>query len=216
MSRGDNDVRAGPSQPMSDLDKATEANLKFWRLEDDLSGSDEEAEEAAADEVDEEAEEAAASGDDSESEYDFEAEDGDNAGSSKGDEEDGTSHGGDGTNVSGSDAAAQKKKKERLDRTPPALGLIRKEFTRVKPSGQPVEPEKLAAGYGIQLGCIVRGSMTINQKNIRAKGNTRLRELLIDKLHNRYKFPAPFDNKKHKGNKVNKLARTRMRSEELV
>ena len=80
----------------------------------------------------------------------------------------------------------------------------------MKPSGQPMEPEKLAAGYGIQLGCIVRESMTINQKNIRAKGNTRLRELLIDKLHNRYKFPELFDNKKLKGNKVNKLALTRM------
>ena len=73
-----------------------------------------------------------------------------------------------------------------------------------------MEPEKLAAGYGLQLGCIVRESMTINQKNIRAKGNTRLRELLIRKLHNPYKFPEPFDNKKLKGNKVNKLALTRM------
>ena len=57
MSSGDNDVGAGPSQPMSDLDNAREANLKFWRLEVDLSGFDEEAEEAAV------------SGDDSESEY---------------------------------------------------------------------------------------------------------------------------------------------------
>ena len=84
MSSGDNDVGAGPSQPMSDLDKAREANLKFWRLEDDLSGSDKEAKEAAADEVDEEAKEAAVSGDDSQSEYDFVAEDGDDTGSSNG------------------------------------------------------------------------------------------------------------------------------------
>jgi hypothetical protein len=176
-----------------------------------LSGSDEEAEEAAANEVDEEAKEAAADEVDSESEYDFEAEDGDEAGSSNGDEEDGTSsHGGDRMDVGGSDAAAKKKKKERQDRTPPALGTKLEEFTYVKPSGQPVEPAKLAAGYGIQLGCIVRESMSINQKNIRAKGNTRLRELLIGKLHNRYKFPEPFDNKKLKGNKVNKLALTRM------
>jgi hypothetical protein len=52
--------------------------------------------------------------------------------------------------------------------------------------------------------------MSINQKNIRAKGNMRLRELLIGKLHNRYKFLEPFDNKKLKGNKVNKLTLTRM------
>jgi hypothetical protein len=56
----------------------------------------------------------------------------------------------------------------------------------------------------------VQESMSINQKNIRAKGNTQLRELLIEKLHNRYQFPEPFNNKKLNGNKVNKLALTRM------
>jgi hypothetical protein len=112
--------------------------------------------------------------------------------------------------VGGSDAAAKKKKKERQDRMPSALGTKLEEFMNVKVSGQPVEPAKLAAGYDIQLGCIVRESISINQKNIRAKGNTRLRELLIGKLHNWYKFPEPFDNKNLKGNKVNKLALTRM------
>jgi hypothetical protein len=73
-----------------------------------------------------------------------------------------------------------------------------------------VEPAKLATGYSIQLGCIMRESMSINQKNIIAKGNTWLRKLLIGKLHNRYKFPEPFNNKKLKGNKVKNLALTRM------
>jgi hypothetical protein len=178
-----------------------------------LSRSDEEADEAAADEVGEEAEEGAADEVDSESEYDFEAEDGDDAGSSNGDEEDDTSihGGGDRMDVGGSDAATKKKKKkERQDRMPPVLSTKLEEFTYVKLCGQPVEPAKLAAGYGLQLGCIVRESMSINQKNIRAKGNTRLHELLIEKLHNRYKFPEPFDNKKLKGNKANKLALMRM------
>jgi hypothetical protein len=140
---------------MSVKEEARKANLKFWRLGDDLSWSDEEAEEAAADEVGEEAEEGAADEVDSESEYDFKAEDGDDAGSSNGDEEDDTSsHGGDRMDVGGSDAAAKKKKrkKERQDRTPPVLGTQLKEFTYVKPNGQPVEPAKLAAGYGLQLG----------------------------------------------------------------
>ncbi len=150
MSSGDKDVGAGPSQPiMSVEDKARKANLKFWQLDDDLSGSDEEAEEAAADEVGEGAEPAAAPEDDSESEYDFEAEDADDAGRSNGDEEDDTSRGGDRRDVGGSDAAAKKKKKERQDRKPAALGTNREEFTVVKPTGQPVEPAKLAAGYGI-------------------------------------------------------------------
>jgi hypothetical protein len=151
MLSGDKDAGAGPSQPMSIEDKARKANLKLLRLDDDLSGSDEEAEEAAADEVD------------SESEYDFEAEDGDDAGSSNGDEEDGTSsHGGDRMDIGGSDAAAKKKKKERQDRMPPALGTKLEEFTYVKPSDQPMEPMKLAAGYDIQLGCIVQERMSIN------------------------------------------------------
>jgi hypothetical protein len=177
MLSGDKDVGAGPSQPMSVEEEARKANLKFWQLGNDLSGSDEEAEEAAADEVSEEAEEGAADEVYSESEYDFEAEDGDDARSSNGDEEDDTSShgGGDHMDVGGSDAAAKKKKKERQDRTSPVLGTKLEEFTYVKPSGQPVEPAKLAAGYGLQLGCIVRESMCINQKNIRAKGNTRLR-----------------------------------------
>jgi hypothetical protein len=52
---------------MSIEEEARKANLKFWRLGDDLSGSDEEAEEAVADEVGEEAVEAAADEVDSES-----------------------------------------------------------------------------------------------------------------------------------------------------
>jgi hypothetical protein len=151
---------------MSVEEEARKANLKFWRLGDDLSGSDEEAEEVVADEVGEEAKEGAADEVDSESEYDFEAKDSDDTGSSNGDEEDDTSShgGGDRMDVGGSDATAKKKKKkkERQDRTPPVLGTKLEEFTYVKPSGQPVEPAKLAAGYGLQLGCIVRESMSIN------------------------------------------------------
>jgi hypothetical protein len=48
------------------------------------------------------------------------------------------------------------------DRTPPVLGTKLEEFTYVKPSGQPVEPAKLTAGYGLQLRFIVRESMSIN------------------------------------------------------
>jgi hypothetical protein len=116
-----------------------------------LSGSDEEAEEAAADEVGEEAKEAAADEVESESEYDFEAEDGEDAESRNCDKEDDTSsHGGDRMDIGGSDATAKKKKKkERQDRTPPVLGTKLEEFTYVKPSGQPVEPAKLAAGYSL-------------------------------------------------------------------
>jgi hypothetical protein len=153
MSSREKDIGAGPSQPMSIEDKARKANLKFWQLDDDLSRSNEEAEEAAANEVDEEAKEDAADEVDSESEYDFKAEDGDDARSSNGDEEDGTSnHGSDRMDIGGSDAAAKKKKKERQDQTPLALGTKLEEFTYVKPSGQPIESANLPLGTAYSSG----------------------------------------------------------------
>jgi hypothetical protein len=100
---------------MSVEEEARKANLNFWQLGNDLSGSDEEAKEATTDEVGEEAKEGAADEVDSESEYEFEAEDGNDTGSSNGDEEDDTSShgGGDRMDVGGSDAAAKKKKKKK-------------------------------------------------------------------------------------------------------
>ena len=69
------------------------------------------------------------------------------------------------------------------------------EFTKVTPSGLPVEPEKLASGYSMQLGCIVRESMSINTKDLRSKGNEALVQNLLTKLHQRYKFPHSFNKK---------------------
>ena len=157
MSSRDKDVGAGPSQPMSVEEQARRANLKFWRFGDDLSGSDEEAEATDHDEVDEEAQ-AADQEDDEESEYEEEAEDGDDDGSSNGDEEAEASHGGERVDGDGASPPARKKKNkaERQERTLPKLGTNREEVTLVKLGGQPLEPAKLAAGYGQQLRCIVR------------------------------------------------------------
>ncbi|KAK1652691.1 hypothetical protein QYE76_070496 [Lolium multiflorum] len=125
---------------------------------------------------------------------------------------DGAAHtGGDGVGeADGSgNPAAKKKKKPRKDRKPTVLANTTSEITLVSESGQPQEPEAVAAGYGMQLGCIVRESMSINTVKIRGEGNEHLVELCLRKLHRRYKFPAPYNNLE-RSNPVNKLAITKM------
>ena len=47
----------------------------------------------------------------------------------------------------------------------------------------------------MQLGCIVRESMSINTKDLRSKANEALVENLLRKLHQRYTFPQPLNKK---------------------
>ena len=125
---------------------------------------------------------------------------------------DGAAHtGGDGVGeADGSgNPAAKKKKKPRKDQKPTVLANTTSEITLVSESGQPQEPEAVAAGYGMRLGCIVRESMSINAVKIRGEGNEHLVELCLQKLHRRYKFPAPYNNLE-RSNPVNKLAITKM------
>src|ERR1041385_3683633 len=46
--------------------------------------------------------------------------------------------------------------------------------------------------------------------NLRSRENSHYCQLLINKLHGRYKFPKPYDNTKLKGNKVNTWALRKM------
>ena len=62
----------------------------------------------------------------------------------------------------------------------------------------------------MQLGCIIRESMSINTKHLRSEANERLVANCLKKLHRRYKFPAPYTDKLEKSNKVNRLAITKM------
>jgi hypothetical protein len=80
----------------------------------------------------------------------------------------------------------------------------------VSKSGAPEEPKALAAGYGIQIGCIVRETVTINTRNLRDPGNAHLVQLLLQKLHERYQFPTEYDNQNLKDNVVNQLALMKM------
>ena len=84
------------------------------------------------------------------------------------------------------------------------LANVTDAFTEVTPSGLPVAPQKLAKGYGMQLGCIVRDTVSINMKDLRSKANEPLVENLLKKLHQRYTFPEPFNKK------VDSLAITKM------
>lgn len=98
----------------------------------------------------------------------------------------------------------------RKSRPPATLGTNREEFTLVTKCGQPVEPKALAAGYGIQLGVMVRETVTINTRNLRDPANEHFVQLLMEKLHGRYKFPKDYDNQQLKNNPVNQLALTKM------
>jgi hypothetical protein len=109
---------------------------------------------------------------------------------------------------SGGDPPAQKKKRvargPRKDRKAQVLANVTDAITKVSDSGLPLEPAKVAKGYSMQLGCIVRESMSINTKDIRSEANKVLAETLLKKLHQRYTFPAPFNKK------VDSLALTKM------
>jgi hypothetical protein len=77
----------------------------------------------------------------------------------------------------GSTSATNKKKAIRKDRDPP--GTKCEDFTQVNENGVPVEPKALATGYGTQIGCIVRETVTINTRNLRDPGNAHLVQLLL-------------------------------------
>ena len=101
-------------------------------------------------------------------------------------------------------------KRQRKDRRPSVLGTVKEEFTEVNSDGHPTAPKQVVKGYSVQLGCILRSTVSINTENLRHKDRGNLRSLLFTKLHERYKFPAEFENTSLKGNKVNNAALTKM------
>ena len=113
----------------------------------------------------------------------------------------------------GADPPAEKKKKSgapRKDRTPQVLANITDVITEVSASGLPLAPTTVARGYNMQIGCIVRESMSINNSGLRHEDNAALVETLMKKLHQRYTFPEPFNKN------VDSLALTKMRDRKSV
>ena len=101
-------------------------------------------------------------------------------------------------------------KRQRKDRRPIVLRTLKEEVTEVDSNGNPTAPERIVKGYSLQLGCILRSTVSINTENLRHPDRGNLRNLLFTKLHERYKFPAEFENTSLKGNKVNNAALTKM------
>jgi hypothetical protein len=95
-------------------------------------------------------------------------------------------------------------RRARRDRRPQVLANVTDVVTVVSPSGQPMEPSWVAKGYGMQLGCIVRETVPILTQDLRSKENEAIVQSLLQKLHQRYTFPEPFNKK------VDSLALTKM------
>jgi hypothetical protein len=95
-------------------------------------------------------------------------------------------------------------RRARRDRRPQVLANVTDVVTVVSPSGQPMEPSWVAKGYGMQLGCIVRETVPILTHDLRSKENEAIVQSLLQKLHQRYTFPEPFNKK------VDSLALTKM------
>ena len=99
--------------------------------------------------------------------------------------------GGEGT---GADAATEKRKhKKQRIRKPNKLAIGRLVITKMALGKfEPLEPEEPRKCYGNQVGCIVRECVSINDDDLRSKEH--LTQLLLTKLHKRFKFPDPDDN----------------------
>ena len=93
-------------------------------------------------------------------------------------------------------SAKKKSTKPRKDRTPQAVTTVTDTFTKVSLSGQPQEPRNIAKGYGMQLGCILRETVSINTYDLRSPQHEALRAQLLKKLHERYIFPDDEGKKK--------------------
>ena len=112
----------------------------------------------------------------------------------------------DGGGGGGATSGGRHGSKKRKDRTPVTVGLVRQAFTLVSPKGVPKEPEEFAAGYGLQVAAILRNTVTINTGKLTSRENTHYREMLLRKLHARYKFP---DNEKYNNNNFKGIRLTR-------
>ncbi|KAM0850333.1 hypothetical protein ACQ4PT_053176 [Festuca glaucescens] len=193
--------------PVAEDDLVRESNKEFWQEYEEECweaaaepGDEEEGQEAAAETGDEEEGRGAAVEPGNEEEgWDNAVETGDETTEGHTDRTDGDS--------GGNPEEAQKKRKAKMprrDRKPQVLANITDAFRNVSESGLPLEPSEVAKGYNMQLGCIVRESVSINTKDIRSEANAALAKTLIQKLHQRYTFPEPFNKK------VDSLALTKM------
>src|SRR3954471_22998918 len=58
-------------------------------------------------------------------------------------------------------------KRQQKDRRPTVLRTLKEEVTEVDSDGNPTTPERIVKGYSLQLGCILRSTVSINTENLR-------------------------------------------------
>ena len=68
-------------------------------------------------------------------------------------------------------------KRQRKDRRPTVLRTLKEEVTEVDSDGNPTSPERIVKGYSLQLGCILRSTVSINTENLRHKDRGNLRKI---------------------------------------
>ena len=87
------------------------------------------------------------------------------------------------TDDGGARTDSSQPKRQRKDRRPIVLRTLKEEVTEVDSNGNPTAPERIVKGYSLQLGCILRSTVSINTENLRHPGRGNLRNLLFTKLH---------------------------------
>ena len=87
------------------------------------------------------------------------------------------------TDDGGARTDSSQPKRQRKDRRPIVLRTLKEEVTEVDSNGNPTAPERIVKGYSLQLGCIVRSTVSINTENLRHPDRGNLRHLLFTKLH---------------------------------
>ena len=110
-----------------------------------------------------------------------------------------TDDGGAHTDGGGAHTDGSQPKKQRKDRRPNALRTVKEEFTQVDSDGNPTEPKHIVKGYSVQLGCILRSTVSINTENLRHPNRGNLRNLLFTKLTNDTSSPLNLKTQASKG-----------------
>lgn len=104
----------------------------------------------------------------------------------------GTETGTDGGNRTTDGGTHAKEKKKQRARCPNKPGTRRLVVHSVNHGNfEPESPRDVSAGYGNNVGCILRETVNLNEGNIREK--PALEHLLLTRLHARYLFPSQND-----------------------
>ena len=103
------------------------------------------------------------------------------------------------TDDGGARRDGSQQKRKRKDRRPIVHRTLKEEVTEVDSDGNPMAPERIVKGYSLQLGCILRSTVSINTENLRHPDRGNLRNLLFTKLHGDTSSPLNLKTQASKG-----------------